>query len=113
VRDFFASRLQAGRSILIALNGKTLRGTIPAGQTQGLHFLRTFLPGEGWVNMQVAVGEQRERDESSAAHGQMPGLTGQNRDWGCAVGATGFIRSDRGRRRRLCLDGLRQPKVLG
>jgi hypothetical protein len=33
---YFASRPQAGCSILIVLDGKTLRGTIPAGQTQGL-----------------------------------------------------------------------------
>ncbi len=61
VREFFASQPQAGCSILIALDGKTLRGTIPAGQTQGLHLLAAFLPGEGWVIVQVEVdGKENE-----------------------------------------------------
>lgn len=56
VREFFASQPGAGRSVLIALDGKTLRGTIPSGQTHGVHLLAAYLPKEGWVLMQVAVG---------------------------------------------------------
>jgi predicted transposase YbfD/YdcC len=55
VRRFFASQPDAGASIVIALDGKTLRGTIRAGQTQGLHLLAAYLPAEGWVLMQVTV----------------------------------------------------------
>lgn len=61
VREYFASQPQAGCSILIVLDGKTLRGTIPAGQTRGLHLLAAFLPGEGWVIVQVEVdGKENE-----------------------------------------------------
>lgn len=61
VHDFFAAQPGAGRSILIALDGKTLRGTIPAGQTKGVHLLAAFLPQEGWVLMQVEVeGKENE-----------------------------------------------------
>ena len=65
IREYFASQPQAGCSILIALDGKTLRGTIPAGQTQGLHLLAAFLPGEGWVIVQVEV-DGKENEISAA-----------------------------------------------
>ena len=61
VHDFFAAQTGAGRSVQIALDGKTLRGTIPAGQTKGRHLLAAFMPGEGWVLMQVEVdGQENE-----------------------------------------------------
>jgi hypothetical protein len=55
VREFFAAQPNAGQSVAIALDGKTLRGTIPAGQTQGRHLLAAYLPAEGWVLCQVEV----------------------------------------------------------
>lgn len=57
IREFFASQPQAGRSVRLTLDGKTLRGTIAAGQTRGLHLLAAFLPGEGWVIVQVPVAD--------------------------------------------------------
>ena len=39
VRDFFASQPGAGKSVVVNLDGKTLRGTIPAGKTKGVHLL--------------------------------------------------------------------------
>jgi predicted transposase YbfD/YdcC len=57
VGDFFAQQMAAERGVVITLDGKTVRGTIPAGQTQGLHLLTAFLPDEGWVMMQVEVGK--------------------------------------------------------
>ncbi len=58
VREFFESQPPAGRSIILTLDGKTVRGTIPAGQTRGLHLLAAFLPGEGWVMVQVQVASK-------------------------------------------------------
>jgi predicted transposase YbfD/YdcC len=55
VREFFATVPQAGTSILINLDGKKLRDTIPAGHTQGIHLLAAFLPEEGWVLLQIEV----------------------------------------------------------
>ena len=55
VGHFFASLLQAGHPVEVALDGKTLRGTIPLGQTRGVHLLAAYLPREGVVLMQVAV----------------------------------------------------------
>lgn len=42
-------------SIALALDGKTLRGTIPLGQTRGVHLLAAYLPTEGVVLMQLDV----------------------------------------------------------
>jgi predicted transposase YbfD/YdcC len=65
VREFFATQPHAGQSIVIALDGKTLRGTISAGQTQGRHLLAAYLPAEGWVLFQVEVANKE--NEISAA----------------------------------------------
>ncbi len=65
VREFFAAQPHAGQSIVIALDGKTLRGTISAGQTQGCHLLAAYLPAEGWVLLQVEVANKE--NEISAA----------------------------------------------
>lgn len=58
--DFFASslaeerRLQRG-GIQLCLDGKTLRGTIPLGQSQGVHLLAAYVPEQGVVLAQVQV----------------------------------------------------------
>lgn len=45
---------QASR--LVTIDGKTMRGTIPKGSTQGVHLLAAYLPAEGVVLQQVEVG---------------------------------------------------------
>ena len=46
---------------LICMDGKTLRGTIPAGATSGVHLLACYLPEVGVVLMQVQVdGHENE-----------------------------------------------------
>jgi predicted transposase YbfD/YdcC len=57
-REFFAQQPKAGTSVQITLDGKTMRGTIPAGQSHGIHLLAAFLPDEGWVLFQVEVGSK-------------------------------------------------------
>lgn len=54
-----------GWSVLIALDGKTLRGSLPVGQTKGIHLLAAYLPAEGIVLMQVAV-DCKENEISAA-----------------------------------------------
>lgn len=61
VTTFLRQRPQAGRSVLLALDGKTLRGTIPTGQSQGVHLLAAYLPAEGIVLVQMAV-ESKENE---------------------------------------------------
>jgi len=62
----------------ITLDGKTLCGTIPPGQSQGEHLLAAFLPAEGITLAQVAV-ETKENElvaapkvlDSLDLHGRM------------------------------------------
>lgn len=58
VSAFFAALPGAGRSVLVNIDGKTLRGTLSAGQTQGVHLLAVYLPGEGLVLAQVEVSSK-------------------------------------------------------
>lgn len=47
--------------IAVCLDGKTLRGTIPAGMTRGVHLLAAYLPDQGIVLIEVAVdGKENE-----------------------------------------------------
>lgn len=52
-------------TVLVSIDGKTMRGTIPNGKTQGVHLLAAYLPEEGVVLMQIAVGTKE--NEISAA----------------------------------------------
>lgn len=65
VGAFLTSPPGSGHSVLVALDGKTLRGSIPDGHTQGVHLLAAYLPEEGIVLLQVAV-EGRENEISVA-----------------------------------------------
>jgi predicted transposase YbfD/YdcC len=48
----------AGRSVLVSIDGKTLRGTMAAPTARGEHLLAAYLPREGIVLSQVAAGEK-------------------------------------------------------
>ncbi len=61
ITAFLRQQARAGRSVLITLDGKTMRGTIPTGQSQGLHLLAAYLPVEGIVLVQIAV-ENKENE---------------------------------------------------
>lgn len=52
------AEIPARGSIVLAIDGKTLRGTIPAGQTRGVHLLAAYLPGSGVTLAQVAVAHK-------------------------------------------------------
>jgi predicted transposase YbfD/YdcC len=65
VSEFLTQRSDGGESVLIAIDGKTLRGSIPPGQTRGVHLLAAYVPAEGIVLMQVAV--ERKENEIVAA----------------------------------------------
>jgi len=56
VRGFFQEQPGTGQSVLISLDGKTMRATIPEGKTRGVHLLGAYVPEEGWVAFQVEVG---------------------------------------------------------
>ncbi len=65
VAAYFQSCPEAGQSVVISMDGKTIRSTIPYGQTQGLHLLALYLPTEGLVLMQMEV--DRKENEIAVA----------------------------------------------
>lgn len=56
VAAFLRDLPRTGRSVLIAMDGKTVRGTIGSAHPQGEHLLAACLPTEGLVLMEVATG---------------------------------------------------------
>ena len=62
VGQFFAQASRTPRrkrgSIHLAIDGKTLRGTIPLGETEGVHLLAVYLPQQGVVLAQMNVEHQ-------------------------------------------------------
>lgn len=52
---FLHSEYGGQRSVLVAIDGKTMRGTIPRNASCGVHLLAAYLPEEGVVLAQVAV----------------------------------------------------------
>jgi predicted transposase YbfD/YdcC len=65
VTRFLSAHAQAGNSVLLVIDGKTLRGTIAVGATQGVHLLAAYLPAEGFVLMQVRI-ESKENEIPAA-----------------------------------------------
>src|SRR5437588_8802104 len=59
VGRFFAQATKAAQrkrgSLHLAMDGKTLRGTIPLGETDGVHLLAVYLPQQGVVLAQMNV----------------------------------------------------------
>ena len=61
VGGFFTSVPADGQLVQVTIDGKALRGSIAAGQTQGVHLMAAYLPGEGVVLAQVEVeGKENE-----------------------------------------------------
>ena len=76
-RSYLHETYGGQESQLVVLDGKTLRGTIPKGETQGVHLLAVYLPEEGVVLRQVEVGAKE--NEISAAAGVLATVPLKNR----------------------------------
>lgn len=63
--EYLQQGTSSGTSVLLTIDGKTMRGTIPSGENQGVHLLAAYQPDEGIVLMQVEVGSKE--NEISAA----------------------------------------------
>ena len=64
-RQFLHQSYGGQQSVLITIDGKALRGTIAAGETQGVHLLAAYLAEEGVVLAQVEV--DKKENEIKAA----------------------------------------------
>ena len=62
MREFLSQPAQSGQSIVIAIDGKTVRGTISLDDPFGLHLLTAYMPGEGLVLMQLVVEKEKENE---------------------------------------------------
>lgn len=71
-QQFLAHLPRPGPGAHIALDGKTVRGTIPTGDSRGLHLLAAYVPAQGVVLLQVAV--DGKENEISAAPRVLNGL---------------------------------------
>lgn len=65
IRHYLHQKYGGQQSILVTIDGKTLRGTIPKGKTRGVHLLAAYLPEEGVVLLQIEV--QHKENEIVAA----------------------------------------------
>lgn len=62
VAEYLAQLPKSGQEVVIAIDGKTVRGTITAEDVFGLHLLAAYLPGEGIVLMQMVVEKDKENE---------------------------------------------------
>lgn len=74
---FFRSLPGAGQSVLVTIDGKTLRSTIPVGETRGQHLLAVYLPEEGLVLMQIEVDRKENEIVVAPQALQMVDLQGK------------------------------------
>lgn len=72
VGAFFREQPLVGRSVLISIDGKTVKGTMDAEDPRGEHLLVAYLPREGIVLLQVSAGDKE--GEINAAPKLLRGL---------------------------------------
>lgn len=60
--EYLAQLPRHGQDTVIAIDGKTVRGTITSDDPFGLHLLAAYLPGEGIVLMQMIVEKNKENE---------------------------------------------------
>lgn len=61
LHDYHQQRLKTEQEILLTIDGKTLRGTIPRGETRGTHLLTVYVPEQGLALVQAQV-DQKENE---------------------------------------------------
>jgi predicted transposase YbfD/YdcC len=60
--EYLAQLPEQGQDVVIAIDGKTVRGTITVEDPFGLHLLAAYLPEEGIVLMQMVVEKDKENE---------------------------------------------------
>ncbi len=109
--SFLSWQAEPGRSVVISIDGKTVRGTLDGGATQGTHLLAAYLPEEGLVLLKMEVGVKENEIPVAQRVLQRLDLRGKvvttsSRTWlgrRRAPYATKDFNSNRRRRRGLCL----------
>lgn len=60
--DYVAHLPGHGQEVIMAIDGKTVRGTISAQDPFGLHLLAAYLPESGLVLLQMEVAKEKENE---------------------------------------------------
>lgn len=55
VQAYHRHRLKSEQDMVISIDGKSMRGTIPYGEQRGVHLLAAYVPGQGLVLAQAEV----------------------------------------------------------
>jgi predicted transposase YbfD/YdcC len=55
VSEYHQTQLKEGTEIVLSMDGKTLKGTIPAGEMRGTHLLSVYVPDQGLVLVEAEV----------------------------------------------------------
>jgi hypothetical protein len=55
VSEFHQNQLKEGTEIIFSMDGKNLKGTIPAGEMRGTHLLSVYVPDQGLVLVEAEV----------------------------------------------------------
>jgi len=61
VQAYHRQRLKTEKELIVAIDGKTVRGTIPYGANRGVHLLAAYVPKQGLVLAQAQV-DQKENE---------------------------------------------------
>jgi len=61
IERYHQQRLTEEQEMLLTMDGKTLRGTIPFGELRGTHLLTVYVPSQGLVLVQAQV-DQKENE---------------------------------------------------
>lgn len=77
IRRYLRQTYGGQQSILVTIDGKTVRGTIPKGKTRGVHLLAAYLPEEGVVLLQIEVGQKENEIVAAPALLQQLDLKGR------------------------------------
>jgi predicted transposase YbfD/YdcC len=73
VCEYQQNSLRGGEELVLSVDGKTVRGTIPSGETKGVHLLAVYVPDQGLVLAQVAVGaKENEIKQAPQLLAQVP-----------------------------------------
>jgi predicted transposase YbfD/YdcC len=62
IAEYLSQLPRSEQDVVIAMDGKTVRGTITPQDPFGLHLLAAYLPGEGIVLMQMVVEKEKENE---------------------------------------------------
>jgi hypothetical protein len=65
LQEYHQNRIEDRLEIVLSMDGKTLKGTIPGGEMRGTHLLSIYVPDQGLVLAEVEV--DRKENEIVAA----------------------------------------------